>query len=448
MTIDELKYLKEKEHKIEFKEAKGGNYSFNGGTKPTPRERRHCILGYVVAFANEGGGKMVFGMKDQHPHEVVGTNQSLGATGELEESIYRDTGIRVVISELYEGTRRVLVIEIPGRPYGKVYKFEDVPLMRVGGDLLPMSNEQFLKIITEQEPDFSATICEGLTTDDLDDLAMQKLKEAYAQKQSNIRFLTLSKVQVLNDLDLSRDNKITYAALILLGKQEIIKRHLPQCAIFLEYRNSETLIRFDKRDYFQDAYYIIIEKLWDAVNSRNGNVPVQQGPYIFDIPYFNKEVIREAVNNAVAHRDYRRSSEVVIKQSPTNLILTNPGGFPIGVTINNLININSTPRNRLLAEVLAKTGIVERSGQGVDKIFYQCISEAKDAPDYNSSDDFQVTLIISSIVKDKAFALFISQVQKERSEDKKLSVIDVITLDKSGLVVIKQIWINQQFRNC
>jgi ATP-dependent DNA helicase RecG len=431
MTIEELSLLKESEDKVEFKAAKGGNYSYNGGSKPVAKDRRHCILGYVVALTNEGGGKLVFGMQDQFPHAVVGTNQNLGALGQLEEDIYRDLHIRVEAQELLDDKGlRVVVLNIPGRPVGRVFKFEDVALMRIGGDLLPMSDEQYLSIIQEQEPDFSALIVSGLTINDLDDYAVQLMKEAYARKQSNEQFLSLSKQQVLNDLDLVKSSAVTYAALILLGKREVLRLYLPQSAISLEYRASDTLIRFEKRDFFLDPYYVLIEKLWASIDARNGAVPIQRGPYIFDIPHFNKEVIREAVNNAASHRDYRRQSEVVIKQYPTSLTISSPGGLPIGVTLENLISVNSTPRNRLLAEVLSKTGIVERSGQGVDKIYYQCLSEAKGAPDYSSTDLFQVVLKLPGIVQDKAFALFISEVQSQRNPADKLSVYDVMTLDK------------------
>lgn len=429
MTITELKQLKESENKVEFKEAKGGNYSFNGGGKTDPKERRKCIIGYVVAFANEGGGFLVFGVHDKYPHSIVGTNQSLGSIGKLEQDIYREKQIRVDVSELYDGPNRVLIIKIPGRPAGKVYKFEDVPLMRVGEELLPMSDEQYLKIIQEQEPDFSEKTCEGLALSDLDEIAILKMKEAYAEKQKNSIFLTQSSEQCLSDLHLVRDGKLTFAALILLGKEEVIRRLLPQAAIFVEYRKDIGQITFDDRKLFYQPYFLAIEKVWDTINLRNGNVPVQEGPYIFDIPYFNQEVIREAVNNAVAHRDYRRSSEVLIKLFPQAMNVISPGGFPIGVNLKNLLTVSSTPRNRLLAEVLAKTGIVERSGQGVDKIFYQSIAEAKGIPDYSHSDDFQVELRLSAIVKDKAFALFIKQLQKDRKDKEKLSVKEILTLE-------------------
>lgn len=431
MTIEELLHLKESENKVEFKEAKGGNISYNGGSKLDPKDRRRCILGYVTAFANECGGYLVFGIKESKPHIVVGTEQNRDRIGELESNIYRDTGIRVSTTELYDDNlSRVLVIKIPSRPIGKVYKFEDVPLMRVGEELKPMSDEQYLKIIQEQEPDFSQKICEGVTIEDLDETAIKRMQAAYARKQENPQFLTLKKEQVLTDLDLVREGKVTNAAVILLGKEDIIREYIPQSCIQLEYRNDDAQIVFDQRHTFPGPFFLEADRLWDTINLRNGKIPIQEGPYIFDIPYFNQEVIREAINNAVAHRDYRLSSESVIKQYPSKLDIISPGRLPLGVTVENLLTTPSTPRNRLLTDILQKTGIVERSGQGVDKIYYQTLKEGKSEPDYSKSDDFAVELILSSVIEDKAFALFIESVQSELNDGDKLSVQEIIHLNE------------------
>jgi len=325
----------------------------------------------------------VFGIKESTPHIVVGSNQNQGALGDLESNIYRDTGIRVVTTELFDDNKkRVVIIEIPSRPAGKVYKFEDVALMRVGEELRPMSDQQYLKIIQEQEPDFSQKICKGVTIDDLDNSAIRKMQEAYSKKQENPQFLSLSKEQVLSDLDLVVDGKVTNAGVILLGTEEIIRKYIPQATIQLEYRANESKIRFDNRHSFKGPFFIEIDNLWNTIDIRNSTIPVQEGSYIFDIYSFNREAIREAVNNAVAHRNYILSSEIVVKQCPTCLDVISPGGFPKGVTLENLISVPSTPRNRLLSDVLQKTGIVERSGQGVDKIYYQTLKDGKREPDY------------------------------------------------------------------
>ncbi|WP_395044151.1 ATP-binding protein [Flavobacterium sp.] len=428
ITIEKLKKFKESEDKVEFKSSQQGNYSYSGVGKKHP-ENRKCILGYVTALCNEGGGLLVFGMGDKLPHQVIGTNQSIGAEGELEAKIYRDTEIRPNIYELFENEKRVLVIEVPSRPAGKVFKFEDVALMRVGEELKPMSDEVYLKIINEQEPDFSQQFCEDLQISDLDEKAIAVLKEKYSLKQNNPNFKTLSNEQLLSDLELLKNGKLTNAALILLAKKEILNEKLPQAAVMLEYRNSENQIPFDNRIPFSQPFFILIDELWNTINLRNGSFPIQDGAYIFNIPFFNEEVIRESINNAITHRDYRKTSEIVIKQFPQRLDIINAGGFPIGVNLENLLKTPSTPRNRLLADVLQKTGIVERSGQGVDKIFYNTLIEGKAEPDYSKSDNFQVSLKLSAVLEDRAFALFIVAVQDELPESEKLSVLEVITLN-------------------
>ena len=418
LTIAQLQHMRESEDHVEFKKGEGGNISYNGAKKDNPKERRRCILGYVVALCNEGGGYLVIGMHDDFPHKVVGTKQAENAIGQLESNIYNDLGIRPYIYELYENedtkTGRVLVIQVPPRPIGKIFKFEDVALMRVGEELKPMDDKTYISIIQEQEPDFSEQFCEEATLKDLDKEAIEILKDKYAQKQNNPSFKTLSDKQALSDLKLIQGNKLTNAAVLLLGKEEVIDKIFPQAKVSLEFRNIESQITFDSRKIFGKPFYKLIDELWETINHRNGIVPIQEGAYIglTGIPFFNEKVIREVINNAFAHRDYRNASEIVIKMYPHRIDIINAGGFPQGVTLDNLLTVSSTPRNRLLADVLSKTGIVERSGQGVDKIFFHTLAEGKPEPDYSRTDDFSVTAILSSYVKETGFALFIQAVQR------------------------------------
>lgn len=101
----------------------------------------------MVALANEGGGRLVLGMADKLPHEVVGTDFANGKTGALEDEIYNRLSIRVKTEELFENEKRVLIINIPSRPIGKLLKFEGVPLMRTGESLREMSDQEIFKII-------------------------------------------------------------------------------------------------------------------------------------------------------------------------------------------------------------------------------------------------------------------------------------------------------------
>ena len=424
LTIEQLRNMRESEDHVEFKRCQQGNLSFNGSDKQKPSDRRKCILGYVVALANANGGYLVLGMEDAFPHKVVGTSQCENALGKLENEIYKALQIPVDAYELFdEQNNRVVVVEIPRHPVGKALRFEDVPLWRSGEELIPMPDKVLFSILQETDPDYSQAICEGVTIDDLDKEAIDILKEKYARKQNNPTFTSLSDRQALSDLKLIEGNKVTNAAVLLVGKAEIIQQNFPQAKVQHEFRTTEGQERFDKRLSFVAPFYILIDQLWKAVNDRNGSVPVQEGAYMFDIPFFNEEVIREVINNAFAHRDYRLASEIVIKQYPTKLSVISPGGFPIGVTLENILTVSSTPRNRLLADVLAATGIVERSGQGMDVIFRLTLSEGKQTPDYSKTNDYQ----LSATVKDPGFALFIKSIQQELPENQKLSVFDVLT---------------------
>jgi ATP-dependent DNA helicase RecG len=440
MTLSELKQLKESEDKVEFKEAHK-DFPWNGGSHNEQKERRKCYLGYIVALANEGGGLLVFGMADKIPHEVVGTDFSLDKIGALEDAVYEKLQIRVHCTELFdENGLRVLVTEIPSRPVGKTLKFEGVALMRTGESLRNMSDDEVFKILSEQEPDFSAKICEGLTIDDLDEVAIKEMKLSYSIKQKNAAFVNLRTEQVLSDLKLLENNQLNYAALILLGKKEIIHKKLPQSKTIWEFRNSESQIFHDSRIVVEDPLFIAIATIWKLINqpTLNKKYPSQIGVYIFDLFDFNEEVIREALLNAVAHRDYTITSEVVIKQYPNKITINNPGGFPKGVTIENILTVSSTPRSRLMTEILEKTGLVERSGQGVDKIFSITLSEGKAEPDYKNSDILQVSLTLRSEIIDKAFHTFVSQYQISEKEPK-LGVEQIITLCKIRNGIFRQL---------
>lgn len=350
----ELSLLKESEDHIEFKEAKR-NFNYNGGKSTDPKERRHCILGYVAALANEGGGRLVFGMHDDRPHYVVGTTFEQGNLGALEDAIYEKMKIRVRIDEVFEPSedvpdrKRVIIFNVPSRPIGKTLRFEGVPLMRTGESLREMDDAELFKILSEQEPDYSAKICEGLTIEDLDSKAIEVMKQKYAEKNENPGFESVSDVQALSDLDLMVDGKLNYAALVLLGKTKAIRKFLPQ-------------------------------------------------------------------------------NDVVIKQSPTELTITNAGGFPIGVDTNNVLTVNSTPRSKRLAEVLQKTGLVEKSGQGVDKMFTNCIMEAKPLPDFSATDNYQVSLKFRTEIRSIPFLIYIRQEQAKRPKHHKLNVFQLMAI--------------------
>ena len=430
-TLAELVHLREREDHIEFKRAQH-NYPFAGGQKSDPKDRRHCVLGYVVALANERGGRLVLGMEDAYPHKVVGSDFATNETGNLEEEIYKRLHIRVRTEELYdEHSNRVLVINVPSRPIGKALRFEGVPLMRVGESLREMDDAEYFSIISEQDPDFSSRVCDGLSIEDLDDNAIEVMRQLISDKRKRNDAMSVPLEHLLRDLQLiNADSKLNYAALLLLGKESAISQHLPQANIVIEYRISQSQIRYSARQEYRLPLFIAIDKVWDYINQPASNplLHVDDLPRILDCPAFNREVVREALINAMIHRSLQMTGDILIKIYPDMLEISNPGGFPYGVNLDNVLTVNSSPRNRLMAEVVEKTGLIERSGQGVDIMFSNCVMEGKPLPDYSNSDDYQVDLRLYGEIPDDAFFLFVRSIVNNKEAFGKMNSFDWIAL--------------------
>ncbi len=176
----------------------------------------------------------------------------------------------------------------------------------------------------------------------------------------------------------------------------------------------------------RDAFLLIDDELWRLVNLRNTVHSFVDGLFRRDIPTFNERAFREAALNAVCHRDYRQQGSIFIKQSPSALEITSPGGFPPGITVENILTRQS-PRNRRLAEAFGKCGLVERSGQGADLLFETAVREGKTPLDYRGSDAFQVRLTLHGEVEDENFLRYLEQ--GTRDAGRSLSVGELRVLD-------------------
>ncbi|MBU4480050.1 transcriptional regulator, partial [Patescibacteria group bacterium] len=198
-----------------------------------------------------------------------------------------------------------------------------------------------------------------------------------------------------------------------------------------EYRNKDTDIKYSERVNYRGPLINILDKILIKIKLRNTVFQFQTGLIRRDILSFNEEVVREALLNAVIHRDYKKHSSVFIKQSPEKIVFKSPGGLPFGITPENIHKKNFW-RNRRLAESFEKIGFVERSGQGVDLIFENTIREGKGIPDYFDSDESEVVLNIPAIVKNKEFVSYLDEVDKKMQIG--FSVDDLILLEtiKSG----------------
>ncbi len=193
-----------------------------------------------------------------------------------------------------------------------------------------------------------------------------------------------------------------------------------------EYRSKETSLPFQQRKEYRKGFFLYYDDLWNTINLRNDEYQYQDGLFMLTVPSFNELVIREAILNAVSHRDYRHAGSVFIKQYPAKIELVSPGGFPPGITPENIL-WKQHPRNRRIAEVFARCGMVERSGQGANRMFELCARESKQPPDYSGTDDYEVFLTLYGKVQDPRFLTFLEKIGRERQMS--FESTDFITLD-------------------
>lgn len=109
--------------------------------------------------------------------------------------------------------------------------------------------------------------------------------------------------QLLADAELLVGSNVTYAALSLLGTRQALGRHLAQAEIVFEYRSNETPGPAADRREFRCGFLPALDEIWQLVNLRNDLQHFQQGLFVWDVPTFNERAVREAVLNAVSHRD-------------------------------------------------------------------------------------------------------------------------------------------------
>ena len=410
-TLEALIASKEGE-RLEFKEAKT---SFHFET----------LVKYCAALANEGGGMVVLGVTDRRPRKVVGS-YAFKQPERTRSGLIEHLRLNIDFSEVTHPKGRVLVFHVPSRPVGIALKYKGIYWERQGDSLLPMSEDRLRAIFAEAGHDFSSDICAAATIDDLDDISIENFRERWMKKSGNRGLAALDHQQLLTDAEMLDDGGITYAALILFGTRKALGKHLARAEVIFEYRSSDASGPAQQRKEFRQGFFGFYDELWDLINLRNDVQHFQSGLFVLDVPTFSERVVREAILNAVSHRDYQLGGSIFIRQYPRRLTVENPGGFPVGITTENILDRQS-PRNRRIADALTKCGLVERSGQGMNLMFELSIQESKPTPDFTGTDQYQVTLNLDGGVQDPRFLEFLEKVGRETLD--LFSTADFLVLD-------------------
>ena len=401
---------------LEFKEAKANFDS---------RDRSD----YCAAIANMGGGKLLLGVTNDR--RIIGTTVYEGTINKIPHEVFHALGINVRVEEVMHPDGRVVIFDIPPRQKGRPvssnghYRYP----IRHGESLAEMPESELRQALNELAPDFSATLVAGMNIpQDIDEVALKNFRKWRTDKIGNTRALTDPLDTLLADTGLTLDGQPTFACLALLGTEEKIRRLAPQAEIIYEWRGKHGQTNYDFRKEWRAPYFRIYDDVWDTINARNIRFPFQEGFIQREIWAFDEKVCREAINNAVAHRDYTMTyASIFIHVSPEGFSVTSPGGFLADITPANIVSHKPVWRNRTIADVMAHTKLVERSGQGMDDMYEACIRQGKGYPDFDGTSAQFVQLNIPIVVKDPGFVQYLEKIANEKQII--LSLAEMMELD-------------------
>jgi len=410
----------EDEH-LEFKEAKN-TYEFQK------------LVDYCAALSNEGGGHIILGVTNDKPRQIVGT-LSFQNIVDVKKKLLTRLRRRVDVHEITTAAGRVLAFRASPVPLGHPIDVDGKFFMRNGEELVAMTGDRLREVMLQGQGDLSATTVPGEIDNLLDpsfvrrflvlsaDRCRRRGDVAALEQAAWIESATVS--DVLERFNLTIDGLATWAALLIMGSERTLGRVLPQAESIFEYRSSEGSIDYQERKAYRIGFLGYMDAIWSDINKRNEIQSFENGLLRHQITTFAERSVREAMLNAICHRSYFDQASVIIRQFPRRLEVISPGGFPLGVTPQTILDV-SRPRNRLLHESMERCGLVERSGQGADLMFKEAINAAKPVPSFYGSDEYKVALTLNGQVRDSSLLAVLQKTQARLQSDIELPDLRLI----------------------
>ena len=393
------------------------------------------LLDAVVALANSDGGTVYLGVEDDGtPTGIDKVHQD--AVG-LSAMIANRTVPPVSARAQIVGTEKtpVMQIDVPksrsvvSTKSGKVLRRR----MKVDGtpESVPMYPYEIATRLSDLgRLDFSAQPVPDATRDDFDPLERDRLRRIIGTYQSSVRNLlelTDEELEKSLQLTVTVDGKTmpTLTGLLLLGKGESLKRFVPtHRASFQVMSGTDIKVNQD----YAGPLLKTIEQINDMFSPWNPSAELSVGLFSMMVPEFDHRAFREALVNAFGHRDYTLLGRVRVQLDDAGLTIANPGGFVEGINIHNLLTAEPYGRNPCLMDALKRTGLAERTGRGIDRIFEGALNYGRPLPDYSRSNRRGVSVLLPRSVPDKAFVELLAE-ERERS-GKSMSLDGLLILDK------------------
>ncbi len=241
---------------------------------------------------------------------------------------------------------------------------------------------------------FDAAVCKDATIKDLSTAKIRRFVDIARNARGFSLPANVSSKQVLTHLNLLHNSRPTHAAILLFGHepQRFLISSEIKCAHFhgIEVAKPIPYYQVYKGTVFElvdQTVDFVLSKIDRAVGTREQS---NQAPVEYELP---PEVIREAIVNAVAHRDYTSNGSVQVMLFADRLEIWNPGTLPPSLTLEKLRHSHgSVPGNPLLAESLYLAKYIERMGTGTGDMITRCRKAGLKEPQFRLTDGFVITL--------------------------------------------------------
>ena len=391
------------------------------------------LIEALVCLANAEGGELWLGVEDD------GTPSGLHAEHHLLEGLAGMVAARTspslaVQAEAVEVAGvTVAHIRVP-KAHGEVATAGGVYLRRrLKHDGTPecapmLPHDRVSRATSFGLIDVSAQPVAGATLADLDPLERERLRQAVQQYGGDRVLLELDDEALDGALMLTARQPDgtrvpTLTGLLLVGRETSLRQLVPTHEFAFQVL-AQQAVRFNEFRRFP-----LLKGLdWLETNFRpyNPEEELQVGLFRVPVPKVDMGAFREAVANALVHRDYHGRGAVHVRLEDEALVVSNPGGLVDGVTLANLLVTEPRPRNPALADAMKRIGVVERSGRGVDKIYRGLLKFGRPAPDYSYTNAQSVVLRLPTSAADLDFCQQV--LEQERRSGAPLPIDSLIAL--------------------
>ena len=384
---------------IEFKEAE----------KDYDRDK---IGRYFSALSNEANlrglqyGWLVFGVNNKE-RKIVGTGyRNSKGLDTLKHEIGAGMTGGMSFIDIYEifpvvdgVEKRVVMFQIPAAVTAIPTGWHNQEYARDGESLVPLSEEKRERIRRQVRLDWSKRFIPNATMEHLDKAAISIAREKYKQKMDDLHISAevdkMSDEEFLERRKLVINGRVTNAAMLLLGNSayDYLFESVPE-ASWRIYDSKEMV-----KDY--EIYKIPFITLGDRIlkNIRNLTyryMPDQMTLFPMETKQYDTWVLRELLNNCIAHSDYNLGGRIYVNEFEDKLILTNPGSF-IPEGIEPILNPGYTSpfyRNQLLAEAMVMFKMIDTETTGIRRVFHIQRERFFPLPDYDITSKERVEVTI------------------------------------------------------